>query len=217
MSPSSAVPSSSSPPARGTSTFLRPLAGLGLALTLAGAVLAYLHRAPALPVFGALPDFVLAGHDGQPVSLTELRGRPFVADFIFTRCAGVCPAMTARLAQLQKRLPPGVAIVSFSVDPEHDTPEVLARYARGFGAGPKWRFATGNREALHRLATEGFKLAAMEIPKDQQQAGTDGPFLHSSKFVLVDGVGQIRGYYDSEDTQALERLVGDAASSAGTS
>ncbi len=158
-----------------------------------------------------LPEFALEGHDGQPLSLETLRGRPFVADFIFTSCAGLCPAMTARMAQLQQRLPPGVATLSFTVDPKHDTPEVLARYARDFGAGPSWRFATGRREALYRLATEGFKLAAMEVPKDQQQPGTDGPFLHSSKFVLVDGVGRIRGYYDSEDSEALEQLLGDAA------
>jgi protein SCO1/2 len=186
-------------------------------MTLAGGLLACQRRAPALPVLGTLPEFVLAGHDGQPVSLASLRGHPFVADFIFTTCAGLCPAMTARMAQLQKQLPPGVAIVSFTVDPGHDTPEVLARYARDFGAGPAWRFATGSREVLYALATEGFKLAAMEVPKDQQQTGTDGPFLHSSKFVLVDGAGQIRGYYDSEDSQALERLIADAVRSESAS
>ena len=217
MRRSSPVPSSSSPPARGPSYALRSLTGVGVGLTLVGAVLAYNHRSPRLPVLGTLPDFSLAGHDNQPVSLGALRGRPFVADFIFTTCAGLCPAMTARMAQLQKRLPAGVAIVSFTVDPEHDTPDVLARYARDFGAGSTWRFATGRREALYSLATEGFKLAAMEIPKDQQQAGSDGPFLHSSKFVLVDGGGRIRGYYDSEDSQALERLAADAARCIGAS
>ncbi len=190
--------------------------GVAVGLALAGAGVAYTRR-PPLPVLGALSDFALTGHDNRPVSLRTLRGRPFVADFIFTTCAGFCPAMTARLAQLQKRFPAGVAIVSFTVDPEHDTPEVLARYAQDFGAGPRWRFATGRREALYSLATEGFRLAALEIPKQQQQAGTDGPFLHSSKFVLVDGAGRIRGYYDSEDSQALERLVADAARCKGAS
>jgi protein SCO1/2 len=189
---------------------------VAVGLALAGAGVAYTHRPPP-PVLGALPEFALTGHDNQPVSLGTLRGRPFVADFIFTTCAGFCPAMTSRLAQLQKRLPAGVTIVSFSVDPEHDTPEVLARYAQDFGAGPTWRFATGRREALYSLATEGFRLAALEIPKEQQQPGTDGPFLHSSKFVLVDGAGRIRGYYDSEDSRALERLVADAARCKGAS
>ncbi len=211
MSLSSPVPAPSSPPARGTSRFLRPVTAVGVGLALAGVVLAYSHRPASLAVLGTLPAFSLTGHDAQPISLESLRGRPFIADFIFTTCAGLCPAMTARMLQLQKRLAPGVAIVSFTVDPEHDTPEVLARYAADFRTGPSWRFATGQREALYRLATEGFKLAAMEVPKDQQQAGGDGPFLHSAKFVLVDSVGQIRGYYDSEDSQAVERLRSDAA------
>lgn len=217
MSPASPVPSPSPPPARGSSRRLGALAGVTAGLALVAAVVGYLHRAPPLPVLGALPAFLLEGHDGGPVSLETLRGRPFVADFIFTTCAGLCPAMTARMTQLQKRLPPGVAIVSFTVDPEHDTPEALSRYAQAFGAGSSWRFVTGSREALYRLATQGFKLAALEIPKDQQQPGSDGPFLHSSKFVLVDGVGRIRGYYDSEDSQALERLVSDAAGCEGAS
>lgn len=117
--------------------------------------------------------------------------------------------MTARMVQIQKRLPPGVAQVSFTVDPDNDSPEVLARYAQDFHAGPGWSFVTGPKQALYTLATEGFKLAAMEMPKDQQQPG-DGPFLHSGKLVLVDRAGRIRGYYDSDDNAAVERLIADS-------
>lgn len=188
---------------------LVPAAGIVLALAALSTLLAFRQREPPLPVLGTLSPFALTGHDGRPLTLERLRGHPFVANFIFTRCAGICPAMTARLAQVQGRLPAGVAIVSFTVDPENDTPEVLARYARDFHAGPRWTFATGAKQALYDLATRDFKLAAVELPRDQQQGG-DGPFVHSGKLVLVDGAGRIRGYYDSDERQAVERLVADA-------
>jgi protein SCO1/2 len=94
------------------------------------------------------------------------------------------------------------------VDPAHDTPEVLAAYARRAGAGPDWLFLTGERDALFRLAIEGFKLGVEELPPDRQSPG-DGPFLHSSHFVLVDGRGRVRGYYDSTGEEALRRLRRD--------
>jgi protein SCO1/2 len=159
---------------------------------------------------GALPDFRLIERSGRALSLGDLRGRPWVADFIFTQCGGVCPAMTARMARLRRDLPTDVAFVSFTVDPAHDTPEVLARYAATFGADASWRFVTGTQKDLYDLSVGGFKLAAMEVPPAEQAAGGDGPFLHSSKFVLVDGEGVIRGYYDSTDEQAMRALVADA-------
>jgi protein SCO1/2 len=101
-----------------------------------------------------------------------------------------------------------VRFVSFSVDPGTDTPEVLARYAEGAGAGADWWFVTGSMRDLHALSTEGFKLAAMENAPGEETA--DGPFLHSSKFVLVDAEAAIRGYYDSEDPAALKAIEADA-------
>lgn len=133
-----------------------------------------------------------------------------MADFIFTRCGGACPAMTARMARLRRELPDEVVFVSFTVDPANDTPEVLARYAANFKADVRWRFLTGPQRDLYALSTDGFKLAAMEVPPSQQKAGEgDGPFLHSSKFVLVDREGEIRGYYDSEDEDELKNLRSD--------
>jgi protein SCO1/2 len=160
---------------------------------------------------GALPAFRLTERSGRPLSLTDLRGRPWVADFIFTQCAGACPAMTARMARLRRDLSPSVTLVSFTVDPAHDTPEVLARYAAAFHADESWHFLTGPQKDLYDLSVGGFKLAAMEVPAAEQTAGGDGPFLHSSKFVLVDAEGVIRGYYDSTDEQAMRALVADAA------
>lgn len=117
--------------------------------------------------------------------------------------------MTARMAALRSRLADTpVRFVSFSVDPGTDTPEVLARYADGAGAGADWWFVTGPMRDLHALSTEGFKLAAMENAPGEETA--DGPFLHSSKFVLVDAEAAIRGYYDSEDPASLQAIEADA-------
>jgi len=164
------------------------------------------------PHFGRLPEFSLWDHTGQPVTRAGLKGRVWVADFIFTRCGGACPAMTARMSRLRREVPDEVAFVSFTVDPANDTPEVLARYAANFKAGKGWRFVTGPQKDLYALSTDGFKLAAMEVPAAQQRSGEgDGPFLHSSKFVLVDGGGDIRGYYDSTDEDEVKKLAADIA------
>jgi cytochrome oxidase Cu insertion factor (SCO1/SenC/PrrC family) len=187
---------------------------VGAILVAAGAVAvvgARARRAPEPPRLGSLPDFRLVERSGRPLSLADLRGRPWVADFIFTQCAGACPAMTARMARLRRDVPPDVQFVSFTVDPAHDTPEVLARYAASFRADEGWRFVTGPAKDLYALSVAGFKLAAMEVPPGEQAAGGDGPFLHSSKFVLVDGAGVIRGYYDSTEEAAMRTLAADAA------
>jgi cytochrome oxidase Cu insertion factor (SCO1/SenC/PrrC family) len=192
----------------------RILGLVGAILVAAGAVAvvgARARRAPEPPRLGSLPDFRLVERSGRPLSLADLRGRPWVADFIFTQCAGACPAMTARMARLRRDVPPDVQFVSFTVDPAHDTPEVLARYAASFRADEGWRFVTGPAKDLYALSVAGFKLAAMEVPPGEQAAGGDGPFLHSSKFVLVDGAGVIRGYYDSTEEAAMRTLAADAA------
>jgi protein SCO1/2 len=187
------------------------LVGAALVAAGAGAVLAgrVLGRGPEPPRMSALPDFRLTERSGRPLSLADLSGRPWVADFIFTQCGGACPAMTARMARLRREVP-AVAFVSFTVDPAHDTPETLTRYAAAFHADESWHFLTGPQKDLYDLSVGGFKLAAMEVPPAEQAAGGDGPFLHSSKFVLVDAEGVIRGYYDSTDEQAMRTLVADA-------
>jgi protein SCO1/2 len=118
--------------------------------------------------------------------------------------------MTARMAALRREVPADVRFVSLTVDPAHDTPEVLARYARLAGVGPEWLFLTGPRDALYGLAIDGFKLGVEELPPERRSEG-DGPFLHSSHFVLVDALGRVRGYYDSTDAEALRRLRRDLA------
>lgn len=162
-------------------------------------------------MLGQVPAFALLDASGRTVTDADLRGRPWVADFIFTRCAGACPAMTARMAALRAEAAAEVQFVSITVDPEHDTPEVLARYARLAGAGPGWLFLTGSRDVLFRLAIEGFKLGVQEVAADSQYGG-DGPFIHSSHFVLVDAAGRVRGYYDSTEEAARAHLRRDLAS-----
>lgn len=158
-----------------------------------------------LPVIGQVRNVTLVERSGKPVALADLRGKIWVADFIFTHCQGPCPLMSTRMRELQQRLAafPDVQLVSISVDPERDTPAVLAEYARRYQADPgKWWFLTGRREDIYELIRADFKLTVME-------ATATAPITHSTRFVLVDPVGRIRGYYDSTDPAALTRLVED--------
>lgn len=186
------------------------LVALALGVTVAaGLALRKRFDTDRVPRLGQLPDFRLQERAGGEVTLADLRGRRWVADFIFTQCGGVCPAMTARMARLRRQVPDDVRFVSITVDPAHDTREVLAEYAKRVGADSRWLFLTGAQADLYRLSTEGFKLAAAELSPEEQREGTDGPFLHSAKFVLIDGEGTIRGYYDSDDEVEMEALVRD--------
>jgi protein SCO1/2 len=167
---------------------------------------------PAPPPQRELPDFALTATtvDGAPRALTraDLRGRIWVADFVFTRCAGPCPLLTANLSALRKRLPKGAGLLSFTVDPDHDTPAVLAAYARKFNAGPEWFFVTGPKPALTALVRDGFLLPVVENAK----AEPGSRVTHSTKFVLLDAESRVRGWYDGDDFDALDHLVADARS-----
>jgi protein SCO1/2 len=160
-----------------------------------------------LPVLGAVPAFRFQDQNGAPFGPETLAGRAWVADFIFTRCPTVCPLMTERLAAMAPRLGEQVHLVSLSVDPDFDTPERLRAFAQAHGATlRRWHFLTGDSAAVQRAVTDGFKVSLTH-------EGADDDFLsivHGVHLVLVDGEGQIRGYYDSTDPDAVERLVGDA-------
>lgn len=191
-------------------------AGIAVAgLAAAGAAL-HLRRAAveAPPVLGAVPAFTLTERSGRTITREDLAGRAWVAGFIFTRCGGVCPRMTSRMKQVRAARP-GVTLVSFSVDPGHDTPEVLRQYAAQNGIGDDWLLLTGEEKHLHALARDGFHLAAAAVPEAERDAGGDGPFLHSSRLVLVDAQSRIRGYYDSAEDEALAALRRDLQAVAG--
>ncbi len=190
-------------------------AALRWALLLAGAlVLAFLgylnfvRLSPPPPVIKEVPAFALTHHDGSTVSREDFAGEPWVADFIFTRCAAICPRMTAQMRRVVEALGEGspVKVASFSVDPEHDTPEVLADYADKHGAGEGWYFLTGEVETLHTLCREGFLLGIDASPPAEVVIGND-PIIHSNRFVLVDRENRIRGYYDPFDPDEVERLL----------
>ncbi len=120
---------------------------------------------PRLPVYGSVPDFSLTGRGGRPVEGRDLRGKVWIANFIFTHCSETCPLQGSQMARLQADLAGegDVRLVSVTVDPKRDTPKVLARYADRLGALPgRWLFLTGGKEAIYRLAREGFRLGVLE-------------------------------------------------------
>jgi protein SCO1/2 len=160
-----------------------------------------------------VPDFTLVERAGRPISRGDLDGQPWVADFIFTRCSGMCPALSTRMAELRRRVRDAglqARSVSFSVDPAHDTPDVLRAYAERYAADDGWLFVTGERGALYRLIGEGFRLSVAE--RTPGQAGDAGELItHSDRFVLVDAVGQIRGYYHGTEPDAVMALMRDLA------
>jgi protein SCO1/2 len=186
-----------------------------LVVVAGAAALQRLRHPEPPPVLWQLPDFDLVNRDGREVTLKDLQGAPWIADFIFTRCPASCPMMTARMARLDRELPQdfSVRLVSFSVDPEHDTPQVLQRYAASFKAPARWLFLTGNGPQIYRLSKEGFKLAIDNSP--QAGAETAEPILHSTRFVLVDGEGRIRGFYDGLDEESMGKLRRDLEAIAG--
>lgn len=166
---------------------------------------------PPPRVLGALPPFELTDETGRPFGSRDLEGRVWVASFIFTRCQTVCPRITARMSRIQERsrsLEPAVHLVSFSVDPEHDTPARLAEYARAHRANPRmWTFLTGPAAAVQETVEKGLRVSMGKDPADPSPAGIS----HGSHLVLVDGAGRIRGYYDPEQRDAVDRVVRDAA------
>jgi protein SCO1 len=161
-----------------------------------------------LNIYGAVPDFSLVERSSKTIRLADLRGAVWIADFIYTTCEDTCPLQSTELAKLQKEWhdKPHLQFVSFSVDPDNDTPAALTQYADRYNADKaRWLFLTGEREQLMRLVQEGFRLSALPAP-DHAMSGV---ILHSPRFVLVDQQARIRGYYDSRDSKALQRLRSD--------
>ena len=153
-------------------------------------------------IMDSVPDFSLTNQQGEPLGLSDMAGKIWVADFIFTNCPTICPAMTQEMARLQSEfVADPVYFVSFSVDPERDTPRVLSRYAAAYGADDRrWHFLTGDKTKIYQLAEQGFSLAA-------GHKGSE--ILHSPRFVLVRADGDIHDFYDSRSGPAMLRLRRD--------
>jgi len=153
-----------------------------------------------LPVIGAVADFTLTNQAGRQVTLADLRGKVWVADIIFTSCAGPCPRMTKQMQSLQGALPKEsrVQLVSLTTDPGHDTPEVLQKYARHFDADPdRWSFLTGSKSQIAALAIDSLKLTAIEKKPEERTDDAD-LFIHSTIFVLVDKQARLRAAFETE-------------------
>ena len=149
--------------------------------------------APLAPV---APPFSFTERSGRTVSRDDLEGRVWIADFIFTRCPSVCPALTRKMSEVRALLKENgaddVLSVSFSVDPVFDTPQVLSAYASQFGASPSsWLFLTGDPSEMLRVVNQGFRLIMVDP--------AEGPPAHSNRFVLVDAKGRIRGMHDGSE------------------
>lgn len=160
-------------------------------------------RTGELADYGPVIPFVLTERSGESVSLDDLRGTIWLADFIFTYCAGPCPLMSLRMSYIQDSLAENwpVRLVSFSVDPDRDTPERLREYADQYGAREgQWMFLRGPIETIKVLAVDGFRLTR-----------PDEPILHSTMFALVDQNGHVRGYYKSDDEDLIPNVLRDIA------
>jgi protein SCO1/2 len=163
------------------------------------------HHESDLPHLFRVPPETLVAETGKPVSLDAMKGSVTVYDFIFTTCAGSCPLMTAQMRNLTKKIDKNapVRFVSISVDPQRDTPPVLAEYARRFRNDPRWIFLTGtSKDQIIRLSVDGFKLAAGGAPQTIAE-----PLMHISKIDIADKDGTIREYYGGTDGDAPEHVA----------
>jgi protein SCO1/2 len=154
-------------------------------------------------LFNKIPDFQLTSQQGQTVSQEQLDGHIYVADFFFATCPDICKDMASQLVRVQEAFQnePTVKIASFTVNPEHDSVEVLQEYGERYGADPnKWYFLTGDREQIYSLARKGFYLPVQQVEGQQE-------FIHSEKFLLVDKNRQVRGIYDGTDPVDVDRLI----------
>lgn len=162
---------------------------------------------PPLPVISSLPDFGFTDEKNTSFTLESMLGSIWVTDFIFTRCGGQCPLMTQNMRKVQtfveKEKLGDIKLLSFTVDPDTDTPDRLAEYSRTFKADPaRWTFLTGHRPDIYNLITGGFKLG-IEENKDKPM---EEQFIHSDRFVLVDHKGQIRGYFTPDEELEMKKL-----------
>ena len=161
--------------------------------------------ASRLERFAPAPQFQFTAQDGSAVSAADFKGKIWVANFIFTRCTGPCPLMTSRMAQLNQALQgktSDVELVSITVDPEHDTPQVLKQYGEQVGASPdKWKFLTGPKDQIDNVVMKGFLQALSKEPS--------GAPIHSTRFVLVDRDGWMRAFLDGNDPEVAQKLLMD--------
>ena len=198
------------------------IAGIVAMLTVPAILLLILssgsHKFFKLPIYGpkdavstgdtlyhTIPSFSFINQDGEAFGSNDLENKIYVVNFIFTTCPSICPLMTGQMYWLDKKLDnsafKNVQFLSISVNPEHDTPQVLSTYALEKDLDlTRWNLLTGDKRAIYKLGADGFFLASRE------DVMAPGGFLHSEKVVLVDWKKQIRGFYDGTDANEMNRL-----------
>jgi cytochrome oxidase Cu insertion factor (SCO1/SenC/PrrC family) len=161
-------------------------------------------RQRSIASYGSVPQFVLTNQNTEAFGSAQLNGKIWIADFIFTTCPGPCPIISARMSGLQQPLAKtDVHLVSFTVDPVKDTPAVLHNYAEALHAeAGRWDFLTGSQSTIYKLCRDGFKLAVSDTGEAEMP-------VHSTRMVLVDRRGQIRGYYEATEPDAMTKLIAD--------
>ena len=161
----------------------------------------YTGKENELPEIGMVPEFEFVNSEQETITLNKLKGKVWVADFIFTTCTMACPMMTGNMNIIHKKYKKNddVRLVSISVYPEYDTPEVLTKYASQYDANTsRWYFLTGEESTVKRVIKDGFKIGDYE-----------DIIFHSEKFALVDKKGMIRAYYNGMKTEDMKKLKKD--------
>ena len=164
------------------------------------------------PIYGEVPAFTLTNQLNQIVTKENLLGNVWIANFIFTTCPGPCLFMSQRTKQIQDSLDSKdkIRLISFTVDPQTDTPSILSHYGQQFQADPRrWYFLTGNQDEIFALATKGFLLAVAEV-KEAKALRENGRYIHSTKLALVDTHGKVRGYYEGTQSEIIPQLIKEA-------
>ena len=192
------------------------LAALAFVVAIAATTIAYplwkaKHRTPSLDDYGTVPTFALTDQDGKPFTDDAMRGHWTIVNFIFTRCDSQCPVSSLKMHRIQEETDdqPNLKLISFSVDPEYDTPPRLAEYAAHYQADPsRWRFVTGPLDAVKKVVRDAMMIS---MDKDGRTQANGAPnIVHEPHFLLIDPDLHIRGLYDSTEPVRLDALVRDA-------
>lgn len=155
-------------------------------------------------------DFSFQNQDNKTITQKDIEGKVFVAEYFFTTCKSICPIMNKQMQRVQQAIKgnSNVKILSFTVDPETDTVAQMKRYATSHNAVKgQWHFLTGKQEDLYNLARKSFFVLKPAEVQNQGDVGSD--FIHTNNFVLVDGQGRIRGYYDGTNEKEITSLIAD--------
>jgi protein SCO1/2 len=171
---------------------------LAMAYLLSLAEVSRAHKR-VLPALGQIADFTLTNQDEKITTLADLTNHVWVADIIFTRCAGPCPIMTGHMKSVQDALPQSsdAKLVTLTTDPDYDTPPIMKKYGEHFGADfNRWTFLTGTKIEIASLGSGSLKLSAVPVKLEDQKSVAD-LFIHSTYFVVVDKHAQLRGVFET--------------------